>query len=113
MVKSLGSVIILLLLALVGYQFFQQQQLQQEVVALQSEVGELRQLNVDAEARLLAAEERLERAEKASIRGVIDQTNKALVDGLGTFLEGVSREIDQARKNLDESTEEAPQNGVE
>ncbi|WP_299769227.1 hypothetical protein [uncultured Pseudoteredinibacter sp.] len=100
---SLLSLIVSILLAVTCYQLWQQsQQLATQMQSIQSHNEELlAELKANQDEMSFMREKLLE-FEKHSLKGVADQANDAFLEGWESLIGIVGKEIDQARKNLEQ-----------
>lgn len=103
---AIFSVTALILLALAGYLFYQNAQLRKDIIRLNQDYTNLQDVNVQLDEEFQAAQKQLE-----SLKGDNVELNKLIDEQIGkledqknqiAILVGKSRNMDQARKEIDE-----------
>lgn len=107
---SSNAILAVLIIALVGFEFWQYRQLQSQKEGLEQQVLAL-QLRVDELSEQLAERDRKEQA--SGLGSILEEANKALVDGWSVMVDAVEKELQRAQKELEERRQEGAQKPAE
>lgn len=107
---SIISIVLSLILGVFCYQLWQQS------TDLATQVQSLHEQNEQLSAELKASRdemgfirEKLVEFERTSLKGIADKANDAFLDGWESLIGIVGKEIDQARKNIEQQRQHSPQ----
>lgn len=107
---SVNAILALLIIALVGFEFWQYRQLEAQKEGLEQQLLAL-QIRVDELDKELARRESEEQA--SGLGTILEEANKALVDGWSVMVDAVEKELQRAQKELEERRHEGAQKPAE
>ena len=82
---------------------------EQEKAKLQSELDVMNRHALSLEKDIVALQNDIAEIEKKTIKGAVDEANKAIVDGWESFLNRVQRELNQVQEEIEkEFGEDSP-----
>lgn len=114
MTRRIGTILLgLLLVGVLAYGSYQimelsnsRRQMTVDMASLQNRVNQL-------ESRLRRTQEKVRELENASMKGVVEDANKAIIDGWSAMIGALEHELQKARRNLSnkDGSGGAPQGG--
>lgn len=105
-----GAILVVLAvvaLLAVDYILYQQQLAQNQQLQHQLQLSSARV--DDLQAGLEQMDRQVRQMENASLGGIIDDANAALIEGWSAMVDAVERQLEQAKKNIEKEREDAGQ----
>lgn len=102
--NKLLSIVVLVLVFVVGLQYFQYRQQQQQFVQLQQQLLTQQQALQQTNERLEQAQQKLKMLDENSVEGIVKQANDAILDGWQLLLDSVSEELENVKKSVRSQT---------
>ena len=107
MKSSVNAIFAVAIFALIGFEYWQYHQHQTEKQLLEQQLAALQQRVDRLDSALNSVKE--EDAAASSLGSILEEANKALVDGWSVMVDAVERELQRAQEQIEESKKPKPE----